>query len=71
MTCARDMMLAFALAEALLGELTPNHWSNSEPRIREIASTNSARRHWGPVECFVALVEPSPALFHLHGSAGF
>lgn len=64
-TCARDMMLASALAEALLEGLTPEHWLNLAPRIRDIASANSARRHWGAVECLVALVEPSPALFHL------
>jgi hypothetical protein len=64
-TCARDMMLASALAEALIEGLTPEYWPNPGSRIKAIASANSASRHWGPVECLVALVEPSPVLFHL------
>lgn len=58
-------MLASALAETLIEGLTPEYWLNPGPQIRAIASAHSARRHWGAVECLVALVEPSPVLFHL------
>lgn len=64
-TCARDMMLASLLTEALIGGLTPEFRANPEQRIRSIASAELAKLHWNAVECLVALSDPSPALFHL------
>jgi hypothetical protein len=64
-TCARDMMLASYLAEALLAGLTPEFWTDPEPKMREIGSAEIASRGWREAECLVALVDPLPALFHL------
>jgi hypothetical protein len=64
-TCARDLIQAYTLADALIAGLTPEHWASPEGRMREIAWSEINSQHWRGAECLVALVDPYPALFLL------
>jgi hypothetical protein len=64
-TCARDLLQAYHLADALIAGLPQEYWDNPESKMREIALSEVNRQHWRGAECLIALAEPSPSLYLL------
>jgi hypothetical protein len=64
-TCARDMMLASRVAEALINGLPSEVRASPQMHIRNIASVELSNAHENEIECLIALLDPAPALFHL------
>jgi|ERR1700739_29734 len=63
-TCARDMIQAHRLAEALIAGLTPEFWHSPGQRMQEIAMSEVNRHEqWREAECLIALSEPTPSLY--------
>ena len=65
-TCARDMMEAYKLADAIIAGLPPELWATPDQRMLEIVwSELNQHQQWRGIECLVAFVEPHPALYLL------
>lgn len=65
-TCARDMLQAYDLADAIIAGLPQELWATPDQRMLEIAwSELYKHQEWRGVECLVAFAEPQPALFLL------
>lgn len=63
-TCARDLIQAYKLADAIIAGVPPDLWERPQGRILEIAwSELNKHEKWRGVECLVAFTEPRPSLY--------
>jgi hypothetical protein len=63
-TCARDMIAATKVADALMSELKPELWENPEQSIREIGRNVMATVGKNlEIECLIGLAKPVPTLY--------
>jgi len=65
-TCARDLIEAYNLADAIIAGLPQELWATPDQRMLEIVwSELNHHQRWHGIECLVAFVEPHPALYLL------
>jgi len=62
-TCARDLIEAYNLADAIITGMPQELWATPDQRMLEIVwSELNHHQQWRGIECLVAFVEPHPAL---------